>query len=90
MEPNQGQLSISGAVAGSPAVSRLEQALPEYLRLRRSLGHDLAEAGWLLPGFVAFLDAHGATTVTIETALAWAQQASKSPTGMATPSGHGG
>jgi hypothetical protein len=43
-------------------VSPLEQALADYLRLRRSLGHDLAEAGWLLPGFVAYLDAHGATT----------------------------
>jgi integrase/recombinase XerD len=56
-------------------VSALEQALIDYLRLRRSLGHELAEAGWLLPGFVAYLDARGARTVTIEAALAWAQQA---------------
>lgn len=68
-------------------MSPLEQALAEYLRLRRSLGHDLAEAGWLLPGFVAYLDAHGARTVTIETALAWAQQAPKSPTGKTTTIG---
>ena len=68
-------------------MSPLEQALDEYLRLRRSLGHDLAEAGWLLPGFVAYLDAHGATTVTIETALAWAQQAPTSPTGKVTTIG---
>jgi integrase len=74
-------------VAGSLTVSPLEQALADYLRLRRSLGHDLAEAGWLLPGFVAYLDAHGATTVTIEMALAWAQQAPKSPTGKATTIG---
>ena len=40
-------------------MSALEQALTDYLRLRRSLGHELAEAGWLLPGFVAYLDAHG-------------------------------
>ena len=40
-------------------MSALEQALADYLQLRRSLGHELAEAGWLLPGFVAYLDAHG-------------------------------
>jgi integrase/recombinase XerD len=68
-------------------VSPLEQALAEYLRLRRSLGHDLAEAGWLLPGFVAYLDAHGSRTVTTEAALAWAQQAPKSSTGQATTIG---
>ena len=50
----------------------LEQALTDYLRLRRSLGHELAEAAWLLPGFVEYLDAHGSSTVTIEAALAWA------------------
>jgi integrase len=65
----------------------LEQTLTEYLRLRRSLGHELAEAGWLLPGFVAYLDAHGSRTVTIEAALAWAQQSPKSPTGRVTTVG---
>jgi integrase/recombinase XerD len=68
-------------------VSALEQALADYLRLRHSLGHELAEAGWLLPGFVAYLDAHGLPTVTIEAALAWAQQAPKSPAGRATTVG---
>jgi len=65
-------------------VSALEQALSDYLKLRRSLGHELAEAGWLLPGFVAYLDAHGSRTVTIEAALAWAQQ---SETGRVTTVG---
>jgi len=55
-------------------VSALEQALNDYLQLRRSLGHELTEAAWLLPGFVTYLDAHGAQTVTIEAALSWAQQ----------------
>jgi integrase/recombinase XerD len=68
-------------------VSALEQALADYLRLRHSLGHELAEAGWLLPGFVAYLDARGLPTVTIEAALAWAQQAPKSPAGRATTVG---
>lgn len=56
-------------------MSALEQALADYLRLRRSLGHQMAEAAWLLPGFVTYLDAHEITTVTVEAALAWAQQA---------------
>ena len=60
-------------------MSTLEQALAEYLRLRRSLGHELTEAGWLLPSFVAFLDAHGARTVTIKAALGWVQQAQPGP-----------
>ena len=57
----------------------LEQALADYLGLRRSLGHELAEAGWLLPRFVAYLGARGSGTVTIEAALAWAQQPDTSP-----------
>jgi hypothetical protein len=68
-------------------VSALEQALTDYLQLRHSLGHELAEAGWLLPGLVAYLDAHRLPTVTIEAALAWAQQAPKSPTGRVTTVG---
>ncbi len=60
-------------------MSPLSQAMTDYLTLRRALGHDLVEAGWLLPGFVAYLDAHDCTTVTIEAALAWAQQASRAP-----------
>ncbi len=68
-------------------MSALEQALGDYLQLRHSLGHELAEAGWLLPGFVAYLDAQGLPTVTIEAALAWAQQAPKSPAGRVTTIG---
>jgi integrase/recombinase XerD len=60
-------------------VSALEQSLADYLRLRRSLGHELAEAGWLLPSFVAYLDACGARTVTIEAALGWVAQAQTGP-----------
>jgi integrase len=54
-------------------VSTLSKAAEEYLRLRRSLGHDLADAHRLLPRFVAHLESIGAPTVTIEAALAWAQ-----------------
>lgn len=62
----------------------LEQALADYLQLRHSLGHELAEAAWLLPKFVAYLDAHDLRTVTIEAALEWSQQ---SATGTVTTVG---
>jgi integrase/recombinase XerD len=51
-------------------VSALEQALADYLQLRHSLGHELTEAGRLLPGLVAYLDSYGLPTVTTEAALA--------------------
>lgn len=54
-------------------MSALSDAAEQYLRLRRSLGHDLADAHRLLPRFVAYLDDVGATTVTVATAMAWAQ-----------------
>jgi hypothetical protein len=60
-------------------MSALAQAAQEYLRLRRSLGHDLAEAHRLLPRFVAYLETIGAGTVTIDAALAWAQQPEVDP-----------
>jgi len=65
-------------------VSELEQALSDYLQLRHSLGHQLAEAQWLLPGFVAYLDTQGLRTVTVQAALEWAQQ---SPSGRVTSVG---
>lgn len=52
-------------------MSALAEHLEAYLRLRRSLGHELAEAARLLPRFVAYLEAQGAEFVTLEAALAW-------------------
>ncbi|MDA8040008.1 MAG: tyrosine-type recombinase/integrase [Actinomycetota bacterium] len=66
-------------------MSVLAQAADDYLQLRRSLGHDLADARRLLPGFVAHLDAIGAPTVTIDAALAWAQQPETSPASSVWP-----
>jgi len=60
-------------------VSALSQAAGDYLALRRSLGHKLADAGRLLPRFVAYLDQSGAQTVTVEAALAWAQDQQAGP-----------
>jgi len=65
-------------------MSPLEQALADYLQLRHSLGHDVADAGWLLPSFVSYLQDHEQHTVTVEAALGWAQH---SPTGQGTTVG---
>lgn len=61
-------------------MSALSQQLEEYLRLRRLLGHDLAEAARLLPRFVAYLEANDAEFVTIEAAVAWSLEP-KAPAG---------
>lgn len=49
----------------------LAQHLDEYLQLRRTLGHKLADGHRVLPWFVAYLDDRDVEFVTIETALAW-------------------
>lgn len=58
-------------------MSALSQAVEDYISVRRSLGYKLAESGRLLPDFVIYLEAAGATTVSTELAVAWATQ----PTG---------
>jgi integrase/recombinase XerD len=52
-------------------MSALSQHLQDYLRLRRLLGHNLADAARLLPRFVAYLEANNAEFVTVEAAVAW-------------------
>lgn len=54
-------------------MSALRTALEDYLQLRRGLGHQIAEAAWLLPDFVGFLEGRGQRTVTIQATLAWIQ-----------------
>jgi integrase len=54
-------------------VSALADAARDYLRLRNSLGHELAEYHRELPRLVAFLEAEGLPAVTVAAALAWAQ-----------------
>lgn len=66
-------------------MSALSHAAAEYLELRRLLGHGLADAHRLLPRFVAYLDATGATRVTVAAALAWAQQPDADPTSTVWP-----
>jgi integrase/recombinase XerD len=55
-------------------MTSLRQAVQEYLALRRSLGFKLHKAGKALPAFVAFMEAQGASVITSQVALTWAQQ----------------
>src|SRR6478609_10167512 len=57
-------------------MSRLREAAEQYLRLRRDLGCQLRETGRLLQDFLAFADREGASHVTTDLALRWAQQPS--------------
>ncbi|HEY8695624.1 MAG TPA: tyrosine-type recombinase/integrase [Chloroflexota bacterium] len=54
-------------------MSELQHAAEEYLALRRALGFKLESQGPLLLNCVGYLDRAGASTITIELALAWAQ-----------------
>lgn len=52
--------------------SPLSQHLTDYLAVRRALGFKLVFPGQVLPQFVAYLETAGASTVTVELAVAWA------------------
>jgi integrase/recombinase XerD len=58
-------------------VKRLEQALNDYLRVRRCLGYRLREPEGLLKNFVAFLQVEHAPYITRKLALRWATQPAK-------------
>jgi integrase/recombinase XerD len=58
-------------MARGGGMNGLREHLEDYLQLRRSLGHQMAEAAWLLPDFVAFMDECGQSTVTVQATLAW-------------------
>lgn len=66
-------------------MSRLSQIAEEYLKLRASLGHELALDRRLLPDLVAYLDGVGAGTVTIDLALAWSLRPNDPPTSTMPP-----
>lgn len=52
----------------------IREAIQEYLALRRSLGFKLHDAGAALAHFASFMEQRGATHVTTQLALAWAQE----------------
>jgi integrase/recombinase XerD len=66
-------------------MSALAGAARDYLRLRNSLGHDLAEYHPELTRLVAFLEAEGLPTVTVAAALAWAQWPGVDPAASIAP-----
>ena len=53
-------------------MSALGEHLEDYLRMRRALGFQLGLYRGRLRGFLAYLEAAGASTVTVELAVAWA------------------
>jgi integrase/recombinase XerD len=55
-------------------MSTLRRAAEQYLQLRRDLGYKLRETGRRLEDFVAFAEREGASHVTTDLALRWAQQ----------------
>ena len=56
-------------------MSTLSGHVEDYLRLRRSLGYKLEQAGYLLPNLVGYLEAAGSPTLTTELAISWARLA---------------
>ncbi|MFY8193593.1 MAG: hypothetical protein ACOVKV_00775, partial [Novosphingobium sp.] len=57
-------------------MSHLQNALVDYLTMRRSLGYKMCKAKRLLGQFVTFVEDRGETYIQTETALAWAIQPS--------------
>ena len=52
----------------------LRKAVTEYLTMRRSLGFKLRDMGYSLHHFVSFMEQEGASIITVDLALRWAQQ----------------
>ncbi len=55
-------------------MTTLADALADYLALRHSLGFELRQTARDLPRFVRFIEGRGATAITTELALQWAQE----------------
>ena len=54
-------------------MSTLRQAAADYLAIRRSLGFKLVSQGYLLDSFVGYAEQAGASRVSVQLALAWAE-----------------
>lgn len=55
-------------------MTRLRKAVDDYLKMRRYLGFKLRNMGYDLHHFVSFMEQHGASIITVDLALHWAQQ----------------
>jgi integrase len=64
-------------------MSALAGSLQGYIALRRASGYRPEPARKLLEGFVAYLEARGEQTVSVDAALAWAADPAKSPSSCA-------
>lgn len=60
-------------------MSAFSEHLQDYLRLRRGLGHELADAARLLPRFVSHLDANEIEVVTVKAAVDWSMEPAAAP-----------
>lgn len=60
-------------------MSALQQALKEYLAMRRALGYKLEREGRLLPQFLDYVQQRGEQHLSTETAVAWATLPSSGP-----------
>ncbi|MGH2908914.1 MAG: tyrosine-type recombinase/integrase [Solirubrobacteraceae bacterium] len=65
-------------------MTTLAEHLDDYLQLRRTLGHKLADGHRLLPRFVSYLDQCGVEFVTIDASLGWALER-EMPAGSVVP-----
>lgn len=64
-------------------MTALSERLEDYAGLRRALGYKPGPDRRLLAGFVRSLDASSQSTVTVDSALAWAAEAPTAPAGAA-------
>ena len=55
-------------------MSNLQQALDDYLEIRRALGFELQTVEWRLRDFLGFMEQQAASHITTELALRWARQ----------------
>jgi len=55
-------------------MSKLQNALSDYLAIRRQLGFKLRAEGHFLPKFIQYLEQKGASFITRDLALRWAMQ----------------
>src|SRR5712691_10011505 len=61
-------------MAGECTMSALRKAVQDYIEMRRSLGFKLHDAAIGLRKFVAFLEQHNASYITVALSLQWAQE----------------
>ena len=55
-------------------MNTLREAVHDYIDMRRNLGHKMNDARRVLLAFATFMEQRQATFITVELALAWAQQ----------------